>query len=294
MRDKATLRPEHWRGKHLWHKIEGNRMTQDFAKDGYCILPGFYDVETQIAPIQRGIQHIIALVADTHGIDAPCDTPYAAMTDGIMAIARANRALAAEVYDAVKQIPTFMQLVCHEKNADVFQTLRPNCLPGLAAGGYGIRIDFPSEDKYKTYWHQEFPAQLRSPDGVVFWSPLLPVTSEMGPVEICPGSHAEGIIPVERDDGGVGKTGAYALRLNDEENRLSRYSSIAPLSKPGDLILMDFLTLHQSGTNRAAYPRWSIQFRWFNFEHPIGRRIAWAGSFAAGVDFAEILPELSI
>jgi hypothetical protein len=226
-------------------------------------LPGFYDLETQIAPIQRGIQRIVALVAEAHGVEAPCDTPQAAMTEGIMAISAANRAWAGEVYDAVKQIPAFMQLVSHEKNAEVFRALRPGCTPGLAAGGYGIRIDFPSEDKFRAYWHQEFPAQLRSPDGVVFWSPLLPVTPEMGPVEICPGSHSEGIVPVERDDGG------------------------------GDLILMDFLTLHQSGANRAPYPRWSMQFRWFNFDHPLGRRIAWAGSFASGVDFAQILPELS-
>jgi hypothetical protein len=268
-------------------------MTQTFTRDGYCVLPGFYDLETQIAPIQRGIQRIVALVAEAHGVEAPCDTPQAAMTEGIMAISAANRAWAGEVYDAVKQIPAFMQLVSHEKNAEVFRALRPGGTPGLAAGGYGIRIDFPSEDKFRAYWHQEFPAQLRSPDGVVFWSPLLPVTPEMGPVEICPGSHSEGIVPVERDDGGVGKTGAYALRLSDEANRLSRYNPIAPLSGPGDLILMDFLTLHQSGANRAPYPRWSMQFRWFNFDHPVGRRIAWAGSFASGVDFAQILPELS-
>jgi len=267
-------------------------MTQSFAKDGYCLISNFYDIESQIEPIQRGIQRIISLVAKEHGVQAPCDTPYAAMTDGIMAIASANRAWAAEVYDAVKQIPAFMQLVSHEKNSEIFKSLRPESTPGLAAGGYGIRIDFPSEDKYRAYWHQEFPAQLRSPDGIVFWTPLLPVTTEMGPVELCPGSHSDGIVPVERDDGGVGKTGAYALRLSDETNRLSHYNTIAPLSNPGDLILMDFLTLHQSGANRAVYPRWSIQFRWFNFEHPVGCSIAWAGSFAEGVDFSEILPEL--
>ena len=85
---------------------------------------------------------------------------------------------------------------------------------------------------------------------------------------------------------------AYALRLHDEENRLSLYNQTAPLSKPGDLILMDFLTLHQSGINRSVYPRWSIQFRWFNYEHPVGRRIAWVGSFASGVDFSKVMPEL--
>jgi hypothetical protein len=231
-------------------------------------------------------------VAERHGVDAPCATPDEAMREGIMAIARANRAWAGEVYDAVKQIPAFMRLVSHAANADVFRTLRPGSEPGLAAGGYGIRIDFPSEDKYRAYWHQEFPAQLRSADGIVYWSPLLPVSAEMGPVEICPGSQAEGIVPVRHDDGGAGKAGAYALRLDGEAERLARYPHIAPPSEPGDLILMDFLTLHQSGANRAAHPRWSMQFRMFNFNDPLGQRIGWKGSFAEGVDFAQVLPEL--
>lgn len=269
-------------------------MTGNFETDGYTILPGFYDIEAQVAPIQRGIRRIVELVATQHGLEVPCNTPEEAMRDGIMAIAAANRAWAGEVYDAVKQIPAFMQLVSNDANADLFRVLRPGSEPGLAAGGYGIRIDFPSEDKYRAYWHQEFPAQLRSPDGIVFWSPLLPVTAEMGPVEICPGSQKEGIVPVVQDDGGVGKTGAYALRLDGEAERLAKYDHIAPLSDPGDLILMDFLTLHQSGPNRAAYPRWSMQFRWFNFNHPIGQRIAWKGSFAAGVNFVDVLPELAV
>ena len=47
--------------------------------------------------------------------------PFEAMTDGIMALAAADRSYAAEVYDAVKQIPEFMQLVSHPKNATLFE-----------------------------------------------------------------------------------------------------------------------------------------------------------------------------
>jgi ectoine hydroxylase-related dioxygenase (phytanoyl-CoA dioxygenase family) len=268
-------------------------MKDTFDQNGYMILPGRYDVASQIAPIQRGIRRIIELVAETHGVPVPCATPFEAMTDGIMALAAADRSYAAEVYDAVKQIPEFMQLVSHPENATLFEELRPGAMPGLAAGGYGIRMDFPAEDKFRAYWHQEFPAQLRSPDGIVYWSPLLPVTADMGPVEICPGSHRGGIVPVVQDDGGVGKSGAYALRLKDEGKAIAPYEQVAPLSQPGDLILMDFLTLHQSGANRSAYPRWSIQFRWFNFNNPTGAKIGWRGSFAAGIDFKDVLPELA-
>src|SRR5690606_12404057 len=117
-------------------------------------------------------------------------------------------------------------------------------------------IDNPGEEKFRAHWHQEFPGQLRSLDGIVFWTPLLPVTADMGPVQIAAGSHAEGLIPVYRDDAGLGKTGAYALFMDREEERLARYEKVAPLTTPGDLVLMDFLTMHQGGHNVSAIPRW--------------------------------------
>jgi len=267
-------------------------MIERFNKDGYVVLPGFYDVEADILPIQEDIRKVVALVARKYNIDAPCDTADQAMREGFMAIARANRAWASEIYDSVKQIPSFMQLVSNKRNADLYAQIRPHCQPGLAAAGYGIRIDLPAEDKFRANWHQEFPAQLRSLDGVVFWTPLLPVTSDLGPVEICVGSHRDGVVPVFRDNGGVGKSGAYALRLDKEEERLAKYNKVAPLSKPGDLVLMDFLTLHQSGTNKENFPRWSMQSRWFNFNDPVGIKIGWKGSFADGVNFENVLPEL--
>ena len=269
-----------------------SQQRETFARDGYLVLPGFYDVQAQVAPIREGARAIVEALAAEHGVDAPCATAEEAMGPGLMALAKANRAYAGEVYDAVKQIPAFMQLVADPRNSEVFEVLRDGSRAGLAAGGYGIRIDLPAEDKFRALWHQEFPAQLRSPDGIVFWSPLVEITPDLGPVQICEGSHAGGMAPVYSDDGGIGKTGAYALRLENEEALLAKYEHVAPLSNPGDLILMDFMTLHQSGANRSTTPRWSMQFRYFNFANPVGRKIAWKGSFASGVDFADVMPEL--
>jgi ectoine hydroxylase-related dioxygenase (phytanoyl-CoA dioxygenase family) len=114
----------------------------------------------------------------------------------------------------------------------------------------------------------------------------------MGPVEVCPGSHKAGLVPVYEDDGGVGQTGAYALRLDREAERLSQYERIAPLTKPGDLLVMDFLTLHASGHNNSDRARWTMQWRLFNFADPVGIKIGWRGSFAAGLKYQDVLPEL--
>jgi len=263
-----------------------------FADKGYVVLPGFYDLAADIAPIQEGIRRIVELLCGKYGVAAATGTAVEAMTLAYPALIARNRAWGGEVYDAIKQIPAFLRLVSRAQNEDLFRLMRPDSAPGIAAGGYGIRIDNPGEEKFRAHWHQEFPSQLRSRDGIVFWSPLLPVTEAMGPVQIAEGSHAEGAIPVYLDDKGVGASGAYALHLDGGEDRIARYPQVAPLTGPGDLILMDFMTLHQSGHNLAPFPRWSIQFRLFNYADPLGIRIGWRGSFAAGEDFAEIMPEL--
>ena len=266
--------------------------SDQFARDGYTILRGFYDRTTMIDPIREGARRIVAALCAKYGVDAPTATADEAMGPGYLALARANRAWGGEVYDAVKQIPAFMRLVSDARNDDVFRALRPGSEPGLAAGGYGIRIDSPGEDKFRAPWHQEFPAQLRSPDGVVYWSPLVSISPEIGPVELAVGSQREGIVPVYNDDAGIGKSGAYALRLDQEAARLSRYRHAAPVTEPGDLIVMDFLTLHQSGENVSDRPRWSMQWRMFNYADPMGVKLSWRGSFAAGQSFETLLPEL--
>jgi ectoine hydroxylase-related dioxygenase (phytanoyl-CoA dioxygenase family) len=121
------------------------------------------------------------------------------------------------------------------------------------------------------------------------------VTPELGPVEFCIGSHRGGPRPVQLLDAGDAKRkGAYALALADEAALLAAYPHAAPLSRPGDLVIIDFLTLHASGRNRASRSRWSMQFRYFNFAEPTGRSHGWRGSFAAGVDFRTVHPELFV
>jgi Phytanoyl-CoA dioxygenase (PhyH) len=274
-------------------EMTAERLQGLYAEHGVLVLRGFYDQEADIAPVLEDIRRIIELVAAKYGIDADCSTSLAAMTEGYRAVIGVDRRFGGEVYDAVKQSPSFIRLLADRRHEDLYRTIAPGCVPGIAAGGYGIRIDNPFEEKFRAQWHQEFPAQLRSLDGVVFWSPLLSVTRDMGPVQVLPGSHLEGLLQTRSDSAGAGKSGAYALFLENEDAIVSRYSVVEPLLEPGDLIVMNFLLLHQSGFNTSDRPRWSMQFRYFNFADPVGTAIGWKGSFAAGIDFHEVLKDLA-
>lgn len=270
-------------------------QINQFHRDGILVLNAVYE-PSNIVEIQKGIYDIVGLVMKQNGIP---DTRQAfqpeTFEDGFNEMIRKNRHLGSIVYDAVKQIPAFIRLLSNPLHEYLFEALRPGSKPALAAGGYGIRIDNPYEDKYRAFWHQEYPAQLRSINGLVFWSPLLPITPELGPVSVCPGSHSEGPIPVFTDAGSEkNKGGAYALRLDREADYLNKYPQQSPLTQPGDLIILDYLVIHASGYNRGSRSRWSMQFRYFDLSEPVGMSYGWKGSFASGIDFKTIHPELFI
>jgi hypothetical protein len=271
-------------------------QVYQFQRDGFLVIKGFYDLERDIVPIQRGIHQVIAQVLKRHGLQdtrGPFVSEY--FDEGYQNLIKANRSYGGEVYDAVKQIPAFIRLLGIAEHETLLAQLREDVVPGIATGGYGIRVDNPGEERFRAPWHQEYPAQLRSLDGLVYWSPLVRVTPELGPVRLCVGSHRSGPVPVyTRDPLNPDKTGAYALILKDEEELVSRYEQVAPLTNPGDLVIIDFLTLHASGHNSGLRSRWSMQFRYFNFNEPVGMLHGWKGSYAAGVDFSTIHPELCL
>lgn len=269
-------------------------QVEEFKNKGVLVIPGFYDLEEDVRPIQQGIYDLIGLIIGKYQlkIQRPAFEPET-FDAGFQDLIAYDRRIGGEIYDAVKQLPAFVRLVAAKKNEELLHQVRGTALAGIAGGGYGIRIDNPTEEKYRAPWHQEYPAQLRSLDGVVLWSPLVPITPELGPVEFCVGSHKGGVIRVlTRDADNPEKSGAYALRLENEAKVIASYPHISPLTRPGDLVLLDFLTLHTSGFNRGTRSRWSMQFRYFNFLDPTGVRIAWKGSFVSGVDFRDVHPEL--
>src|SRR5262249_1633878 len=150
-----------------------------------------------IEPVLRDIHAVIGLVIARHGLDVK-QAPYdpATFDSSFLDVVARDRSYGGEVYDAAKQIPAFVRLVCNEKHDAVFRQLRPGSVPAVAAGGYGIRIDIPGEERFRADWHQDYIGQFRSLDGLVFWSSLVPVTPELGPVTFCKASHKDGVFPM--------------------------------------------------------------------------------------------------
>jgi hypothetical protein len=268
-------------------------QVDEFHANGVLVLRSFYDPENDLYPILRGIHSIIGLVIKRSGL-AVGQPPFDPQTfdSGYQDLIAADRRYGGDVYDAVKQIPAFMRLVAEPRHESILCQLRNTDLAGIAAVGYGIRIDNPHEERFRAAWHQEYLGQLRSLDGISLWIPLLRINASLGAVEFCVGSHKEGLFKVRaKDPNHSDKTGAYAVLLDREEKLVSRYARVAPETDIGDLILLDFLVVHRSGINCSSRARWSMQTRYFNFHDPTGIRIGWCGSYAAGNNVMNVHPE---
>ena len=209
-------------------------QVEEFQNNGILVVPTFYDPVEEVRPIQKGIYDLIGLIIGKYKliIRQPAFAPET-FDAGFQELIGHDRRIGGEIYDAVKQLPAFVRLVAARKNEELLLQVRGAALAGIAGGGYGIRIDNPNEENFRAPWHQEYPAQLRSLDGLVLWSPLVPITSEMGPVEFCIGSHKGGVIRVlTRDPDNPEKSGAYALRLENEAKVIASYPHISPLRAP--------------------------------------------------------------
>ena len=267
------------------------KQINKFREDGFLILEDFYDLH-HINDIRVSIHNIIDILIDHHelNIEKSIFRPEY-FDDSYIELLNLDRAHGAVVYDAVKQIPAFNRIVNCEKNQQLFSLLRPKSLPAVAAGGHGIRINNINEKKYLAPWHQEYPAQLRSLNGLVFWSPLYDLQIENGPVVVAKSSHKEGVLPVYFEEGA---TDVYALKIHDITTIIDKYELVQPILKAGDLLVMDFCTVHRSGENRSNRALWSMQYRWFDMLEETGINNNWKGSFAAGTMFQDVHPELLI
>ncbi len=274
--------------------ILSSEQIDEFQSNGFLVIKNYYDLNKDIVPIQKAIYGIIGILIEKHQLDIvqkPFEPNH--FDREFNQIIALNRAYGGEVYDAVKQIPAFLRLISSEKSELLFKQLRQTDMAGIGQASYGIRIDNPHEDIFRSQWHQEFISQPQSIDGLVMWSPLVEIRKNMGPVMICVGSHKQGLQKYVSDGKYAHKSGAYKVGLQDEMSVVGQYKKNSPVSNPGDLIIMDYLTLHQSGVNRSTRSRWSIQSRFFNFKDPTGIDIGWKPSVNLNWDSEQIIPNIT-
>ncbi len=119
---------------------------------------------------------------------------------------------------------------------------------------------FLSKDGSK-HWkldaHQDWRTGQGSLDSTVVWFPLVPAGSELGALQIIPGSHLSGLMASSAS----GYQGGITAELNPE-------SFVQTEFEVGDLLVFSAFLIHQSGNNTTNNIRWSVQLRYNNLDEP--------------------------
>lgn len=275
--------------------ILAQEQLESFHENGYLVLKNFYDRHL-INTLCEEIRGICLLLSEYHNI--PVNGSFQKIYRTLI---QNNPSLHGVVYDALKSLPSFLRLVSLQKNVDLATHLflgegGGSSQIGIAARSYGIRIDQPMDDVFRTDWHQDFHSHARSKKGLVFWTSLTDITQSMGPLQVLPGTHKAGprMLYDYRDDslkqGDYTKT-ANAVKIEHIENIIANGNVVDVYTASGDLIVFDYHLLHKSGFNRSDKCRWTIQIRLFDFNDPWGIDRSWSGSLTAGVEYSKIIPE---
>lgn len=100
--------------------------------------------------------------------------------------------------------------------------------------------------------HQDWRSMQGSSNACVIWAPLVDCATELGPLEVLPGSHKYGL-RTETVENGFGM-----VKLTPDEEK----AMVSVPCNAGDAIVFHSMLIHRSGNNISDQPRWSCHFRY--------------------------------
>lgn len=162
-----------------------------------------------------------------------------------------------ELYDICSTLPEFLRIVGKKDTALAVNQLldRPLQDPMF---GYTNRclIQPPNDDSHAYGWHQEVFYTIPESRFVQTWAPLISDTTlENGTIEVCVGSHKEGIAEqtwYEPEQPG------HSVQVIVAPHVVAKYEQRAIPMTLGQMLFFDGHLFHRSGKNTSSDNRYSL------------------------------------
>ena len=247
------------------------KISEVYVRWGCFIAKNIFQKQ-ELHPIQHEISQLISILRKD--VELPkMDGPLSRFDSGFLELVEHKPKLSSVIYNACRRLTSVHQLSVSDKLLNLSKNLLQTDL--IMSNPYKtIRIDCQQRENYLLPWHQDYPYVQDSPDALIYWIPLQDVDEENGCMTVAPGSHQQGIIPVKMDS----PTPCIKdLHLADA-SVASLYPNLRIPLKMGDVLVFNTLMLHRSCPNLTKLPRWTLQIRHGNFQHPFAIRKYWPGS----------------
>ncbi len=233
-----------------------------FQDNGYLVVPSIVPI-ARIDELRRLIFRIYTkLVPADRNIPQtePWNDPW--FDRRLLDLRTENPRLFGSLYDCAQSAVAVSRLVTEPDVANAVAGLYGDDPQDLAYSGIMLRMDAPKDQRNVLSWHQDrayYPQNLDGANGVVVTIALQDTSAELGALNVCPGSHREGLIEPEqtsKDDYETTEQRAVPQPLVDKYPH-----TIAELGK-GDMLIIHMNMFHRSGTNMSDRFRFSALCRY--------------------------------
>jgi ectoine hydroxylase-related dioxygenase (phytanoyl-CoA dioxygenase family) len=124
------------------------------------------------------------------------------------------------------------------------------------------RLMFPHNTEATTPPHQDFPNNQGTAELYACWIPLSDCPVELGGLAFMPGSHKQGLLPLEFSLGAGNRQAVLPEELLQKPWVTGSYEQ-------GDVLIFHSLMLHRSLENKTDQMRLSVDYRYQSVRHPL-------------------------
>ena len=229
-----------------------------YNENGYALLEGLFDAR-EVDCIRDEAKEIFISQMRRHGLASSDALSEEAFERGMFALFEADLAAFTNCGKHAQHLISLHRLSLDQRIVGLLNEL------GLEFPNISTRpvlyFNSPRLAKKEVYHrlapHQDWRSMQGSLDSVVVWVPLVDVDRALGALEVLPGSHKQGLLPADMEDG----YGHIAASFDT--------AAFVPIEvEKGDALVFSTFLVHQSGTNVTESIRWSCHFRYNNLrEH---------------------------
>ncbi len=241
---------------------------QFFQDNGYLVVPGVAPIP-EIDALRQLVFRIYTKLVPSHqtiDIPEPWNDPW--FDQRLVELRNENARLFGSLYDCAQSAVALSRLVTDPKVSGTVATLLGDTAQNLAYSGIMLRMDAPHDRRNILSWHQDrayYPQNLDGDNGVVITIALQDTPTQLGALNVCPGSHREGLVAPEqtaKDDYETTEQRAVPQDL------VAKYQPAMAELKKGDMLVIHMNVFHRSGDNLSDRFRFSALARYHRIMTP--------------------------
>ena len=226
-----------------------------YREQGFIYLPAYLHADI-VTGVRREARQVFIRQLETRGLLPQINPTEREIDDGMARLFTENLPVFMNCGKQAQHLVSLHRLGLDERLLDLARQVGVQW-PNICTRPV-LYFNSPRLAKSEVYWrvfpHQDWRSMQGSLDSIVIWVPLIDLPPELGPLEVVPGSHLDGLVTSEVVDN-FGKVDESYLRDKTFES--------LPVSA-GDVVMFSSFLVHRSGTNSSPDIRWSCHFRYNN------------------------------